>query len=51
MNKTSISATLIFTENNELQQINLNAETDGGAAALASALDHVLKRPGAESIQ
>jgi len=49
MNKrTSISATLIFTENNELQQVNLSAETDGGAAALARALDGILKRPGDE---
>lgn len=48
MNKTSISATLIFTENNELQQINLSAETDGDAAALARALDGILKRPGDE---
>jgi len=49
MNKrTSISATLIFTENNELQQVNLSAETDGDAAALAHALDGILKRPGDE---
>jgi hypothetical protein len=48
MNKTSISATLIFTGNNELQQINLSAETDGDAAALARALDGILKRPGDE---
>ncbi len=48
MNKTSISATLIFTENNELQQVNLSAETDGDAAALARALDGILKRPGDE---
>jgi len=48
MNKTSISATLIFTENKELQQVNLSAETDGDAAALAHALDGILKRPGDE---
>lgn len=48
MNKTSISATLIFTENKELQQVNLSAETDGDAAALARALDGILKRPGDE---
>jgi hypothetical protein len=42
------SATLIFTENNELQQINLSAETDGAAAALAKKLDGILKRPGDE---
>jgi len=48
MNKTSISATLIFTENNELQQVNLSAETDGDAAALANALNGILKRPGDE---
>jgi len=48
VNKTSISATLIFTENKELQQVNLSADTDGDAAALASAMDHVLKRPGDE---
>ena len=48
MNKTSISATLIFTGNNELQQINLSAETDGDTAALARALDGILKRPGDE---
>jgi len=48
MNKTSISATLIFTENKKLQQVNLSAETDGDAAALARALDGILKRPGDE---
>lgn len=43
--KSKISATLIFSDDRKIQSINLNAETDGDAATLASALNSILKRP------
>jgi len=43
--KSKISATLIFSGDRKIQSINLNAETDGDAAELVSAIDQILKRP------
>lgn len=43
--KSKISATLLFSETGKIQSVNLNAETDGDAAALSHALKSIIKRP------